>query len=94
MSTTLKFVGGCAALWMLTSMPPINNIGFVASTRRAMESTGEVSFKVARGTGRAAWWASTTLFLMVYPVLYIVDPGEDPDLSALGGASVPAPLAA
>lgn len=53
MSTTLKFVGGCAALWMLTSMPPINNIGFVASTRRAMESTGEVSFKVARGTGRS-----------------------------------------
>jgi hypothetical protein len=43
--------------------------------------------------GRAAWWASTTLFLMVYPVLYIVDAGEDPDVSA-AGAAVPAPLSA
>jgi len=44
--------------------------------------------------GRAAWWASTTLFLMIYPVLFIVDPGEEPDLSGAVGASVPAPLAA
>jgi hypothetical protein len=52
MSTTLKFAGGCAALWMLSSMPPLNNLGFVASTRRAAESTAVVGFKVARGTGR------------------------------------------
>jgi len=53
MSTTLKFAGGCAALWMLTSVPPLNNVGVVASTRRAAESTAVVGFKVARGTGRS-----------------------------------------
>lgn len=43
---------GAAAVWVITSVPPINNIPVVASARRAVEGTSTVLFKTAKGTGR------------------------------------------
>jgi len=87
-------MAGAAALYAISTQPPFAQVQFLSSTRRVVDKTMLVLYKTAAGTGRAAWYSSTTLFLMVAPVLFIMDTSEPVDPKAAAGAAIPPPISA
>lgn len=58
MASTIKYIAGAAALYAITTQPPFANFGIFSSTRRAVDSTMLVLYKVSAGTGRCVFQSS------------------------------------
>ncbi|EKX35082.1 hypothetical protein GUITHDRAFT_118738 [Guillardia theta CCMP2712] len=92
MASLIRVGAGAAMVYTIAGMPPMANVPIIASTRRAAESVFNVMFKTAKGTGRAAWYSATTLFVMVCPVLFIMDTSEAPSDASAASAALPQPV--